>query len=135
MPNKYTQDYYQRNKEQIKRRAVEWGQSEKGKQYFKRHYQENKEYYKNNSREYWTRLKLSLLTHYGGGKCACVICNESRLACLSIDHIHGGGNKHRKISGSGGNMYLWLKRNNFPEGFQTLCMNCQYVKRFLENEC
>ena len=25
--------------------------------------------------------------------------------------------------------YLWLKRNNFPEGFQTLCMNCQWLKK------
>jgi len=80
-------------------------------------------------------IKRDVLTHYGDGKCACVICGEARLPCLSIDHIEGGGNKQRR-----GKLravtpfYLWLRSNGYPKGYQTLCMNCQFVKRFERGE-
>ena len=76
-------------------------------------------------------LKIEVLTHYGNGKCACVRCGESRIACLSIDHIGGGGNKQRigKLRAST-TFYRWLKTEGYPEGYQTLCMNDQFVKRF-----
>ena len=91
-------------------------------------------------REVTQILKKDILTHYGGGKCACVICGESRLACLSIDHINGGGKAHCrdiKTEGryrAGRGLYLWLKKNNYPKGYQTLCMNDQWIKRMEENE-
>ena len=34
-----------------------------------------------------------------------------------------------------GNLYNWLIKNNFPSGFQTLCMNCQFIKREENREC
>lgn len=68
------------------------------------------------------------LEHYGG-KCAC--CGEMRYEFLSIDHVNGGGNKHRKelalsagTTVSGIHMVLWLKKNGYPEGFRVLCHNC-----------
>lgn len=80
-------------------------------------------------------LKREVLTHYGNGKLACVRCGESRLACLSIDHIEGRGSYLRRnaLRGSGA-FYNWLKKNSFPEGYQTLCMNDQFIKRFENNE-
>ena len=80
-------------------------------------------------------IKRDILTHYGNGRCACVRCGESRLACLSIDHIAGGGNKQRqgKLRGTVP-FYLWLRSNDYPEGYQTLCMNCQFIKRFERGE-
>ncbi len=58
------------------------------------------------------------------------MCGEKRLACLSIDHINNGGRQQRKELGTGGEkLYHWLKRNNYPLGYQTLCMNCQWFKR------
>ena len=80
-------------------------------------------------------LKKEVLSYYGHGKCACVMCGYSDIRALSIDHINGGGCQHRKsLVGShkygGKNFYRWLKMNNFPLGYQTLCMNCQFVKRF-----
>ena len=30
--------------------------------------------------------------------------------------------------GGGYRFYLWLKKHNFPEGFQALCLNCQFCK-------
>jgi hypothetical protein len=78
-------------------------------------------------------LKINVLTHYGNGNCKCMLCGESRHQCLSIDHVNGGGSKHvKQIKTS---LYQWLKNNNFPGGFQTLCMNCQFIKRTEEGEC
>ena len=63
------------------------------------------------------------------GRLACVMCGESRLACLSIDHIDGGGVSHRKeLNAYGYRFYKRLKKDNYPKGYQTLCMNCQFVK-------
>ena len=39
------------------------------------------------------RLRASLFNHYGWS-CAC--CGEDRYEFLSIDHINGGGAKHRR---------------------------------------
>ena len=46
---------------------------------------------------------------------------------LTIDHIKGGGTKHRKKI-KGEKITVWLKKNNFPKGFQTLCFNCNWKK-------
>lgn len=76
------------------------------------------------------KRKLEVLTHYGNKRLACVICGESRIDCLSIDHIRGGGTQHRlKTKLAGEKMYRWLIENDFPVGYQTLCMNCQFIKR------
>lgn len=65
---------------------------------------------------------------YGGYVCAC--CGETEPAFLSIDHVNNDGYKQRKkgIQGSGGRIYRWLISNNFPPGYQVLCMNCQHGK-------
>ena len=82
------------------------------------------------TRDYRKRLKIKALTHYGGGKCACVVCGESREICLTIDHIEGGGGAARRANGLvGTRLYRWLIKQNYPPGYQTLCMNCQFVKR------
>ncbi len=71
------------------------------------------------------KLKKAVIEAYGG-KCAC--CGESHSEFLSIDHINGGGAKHRKslgILGGGTNFYKWLKKEGFPQGeYQLLCHNC-----------
>jgi len=80
-------------------------------------------------------VKREVLGHYGKGKCACVNCGEARMVCLSIDHIDGGGNKQRIGSlRTADTFYRWLRREGYPLGYQTLCMNCQFVKRFQNKE-
>ncbi len=80
-------------------------------------------------------LKVEVLTHYGDDSLACVWCGEDRVACLSIDHIEGRGNRQRKGSlRSSSSFYSWLKKQGYPSGYQTLCMNCQFVKRFENKE-
>ncbi len=59
-------------------------------------------------------------------------CNFSDLRALSIDHIKGGGKKH--IKEIGWNFYFWLRKNNYPSGFQVLCMNHQKIKQYVNKE-
>ena len=78
-------------------------------------------------------LKEQVLTHYGGGKLACIKCGFTDERALTIDHIDGNGNQHRKEV-KRQNLYRWLRRADYPEGFQTLCMNCQWIKRMENRE-
>ena len=66
---------------------------------------------------------------YGGYKCNC--CGEAERMFLSIDHVNNDGAQERKsgkYSGGGSAFYNWLRKNNFPTGYQVLCMNCQVGK-------
>jgi hypothetical protein len=50
---------------------------------------------------------------------------------LTIDHINNDGAQHRRPSGrrmKGEKLTRWLILNNFPEGFQILCWNCNCGK-------
>lgn len=119
---KYSKEYYKRNRKKMKKCYEEWKVK-------------NREKYLNYHKDYHQKFKIKLLTHYGFGVCACVICGENRLACLSIDHIEGNGAKHRKeLRKQRQSFYYWLKREEYPKGFQTLCMNCQFIKRANNNE-
>jgi len=93
---------------------------------------------------HFKRQRWLILTHYGGNPPKCACCGESHYEFLTIDHICGGGIKHRlQISGltkddvKGLSVELlrgkgydprkftkWIIENNFPEGFRILCYNC-----------
>lgn len=72
---------------------------------------------------------------YGGYECAC--CGETQKEFLSIDHIRNDGYEMFKkgIHPRGTGFYIWLCKNNFPEGFQVLCMNCQFGKKHNNGVC
>jgi hypothetical protein len=79
------------------------------------------------------RLKAEVVEAYGG-RCAC--CSEDGPIFLCIDHINNDGSEHRKkLFGSrlvaGQRFYSWLRKNNFPEGYQVLCWNCNTAKHIL----
>jgi Zn ribbon nucleic-acid-binding protein len=83
---------------------------------------------------YEHNLKIDSLTHYGNGQCACVKCGYSNDLALSIDHINSDGAEHRANKYVGSHFYRWLKTHNYPTGYQTLCMNCQFIKRHTNKE-
>lgn len=76
-------------------------------------------------RKSMAKIRLLALTAYGG-KCAC--CGEDRIEFLAIDHIDGGGRIHRKEINM--DITFWLKKHNYPPGFQVLCHNCNLAKGF-----
>jgi len=88
--------------------------------FYQRHREKITQRRKDTFTELIEKLKIETLTHYGNGKLACVCCGEKLLKFLTIDHIYGRrGDKKR-----GFHIYQNLRANNFPEGFQTLCFNC-----------
>lgn len=75
------------------------------------------------------KLRLEVLTHYSKGRlrCGCPGCRTVFVGFLQIDHVKGDGHKHlgkngRRITSSG--LMQYLKKNNFPSGYQVLCGNC-----------
>lgn len=80
---------------------------------------------KTSVQKYNHRLRHQVFAHYCGGDPKCSCCGERHSEFLSIDHVGGGGAKHRLETGGGGKRtYLWLRRNGFPTGFRVLCHNC-----------
>lgn len=87
----------------------------------------NKEYAKAKQIEWRQKLKREVFEVYG---LTCACCDEPNMAFLTIDHVNNDGAAHRKELGcsSGAKFYYWLKTNNWPRGFQTLCFNCNLGK-------
>ena len=79
-------------------------------------------------REYSQKLKMECLNAYGGP--VCVGCGEAHHECLSIDHKENDGADHRRKDRRARNIYVWLRTNGYPPGFQVLCMNCNSEKAF-----
>ena len=70
-------------------------------------------------------VKKEIFDQYGN---VCKCCEEARSEFLTIDHVDNNGAEHRKEIGSGSHaLYLWLRRNNFPTNFRTLCINCNFA--------
>ena len=69
-------------------------------------------------------IKLEMIAAYGG---ACVLCGESQWEFLTVDHVNGGGNAHRRQSGVGGgvNFYRQLQKQGWPtDEYRLLCFGC-----------
>jgi len=108
--------------------------AETDKQYRQAHRLESAKYSRQYRQTHSQQIRIEILTHYGNGKLACVRCGLDDIRALSIDHINGKGAEHRQIEGTGFGFYRWLVRNNLPEGYQTLCMSCQFIKCAEEGE-
>ena len=90
-------------------------------------YRKNPDKFKARQKVYRERVKSEVLAHYGG---VCKCCGEDEPVFLSIDHIKGDGAKARKhMKASGISFYTWLQKNDYPQGFQVLCYNCNLAKR------
>lgn len=77
---------------------------------------------------YRAKIRAKVFAHYGT-VCACPGCHATK--DLTIDHIGGGGMAHRRdMFGHRGGLkfYLWLIREGFPSGFQTMCRPCNSSK-------
>jgi hypothetical protein len=136
----YRQNYYKTNKDVI---------AAKKKEHWHKYYINNVEkvnlknrinYIKNKARvlrynRAWRELnKFAVISYYSNDKMCCENCRENIYELLTIDHINGAGNKHRRSIVSGSNFCLWLRRNNFPPGFQILCYNCNMIKGRVSKE-
>ena len=93
-----------------------------GKRYYYKYREQIIERTIKNNRARYRDRRLNCIEHYGN-KCGC--CGETRIEFLSIDHINGNGLKHRKeLAIKNMNIFEYLTKNNYPEGFRVLCHNC-----------
>ncbi len=113
-----------------------------GKRYCRECLDEKKKWYVENrekvlasqkpaSKKHNTKLKIEVLSHYSKeGFPKCQECGFENIKALSLDHINNDGAADRVKSKTKGGIafYTWIKKNNFPEGLQCLCMNCQFIK-------
>jgi len=96
-----------------------------------------REKYNLNRSEKRLQSKIEVLSHYGKNgqlQCCWEDCSVVDPDMLSLDHIDNTGNTDRKKKGSlsgGISFYMKLKKNEYPEGFQTLCHNHQWKKEIL----
>jgi hypothetical protein len=63
--------------------------------------------------------RKAVLKHYGT---VCFCCGEWREEFLTVDHIFGGGSKHKRERKR--DIYIWLVKHNFPPEYRTACFNC-----------
>lgn len=78
--------------------------------------------------------KVAIVNVLTNGEGTCRWCGHGDIDVLTIDHIHGGGGKHRRELGfyGGGRFYTWLIKRDYPEGYQVLCFNCNWKKKTLD---
>jgi hypothetical protein len=130
--------YYEKNKSSLIRKTTEW--RKRNSVYWKEYKRKWRAIPKNRDienqrRRDWVKLnpdwyknfykekRRICIEHYSKGKNCCDCCGENKIEFLSLDHINGGGGKHRKEIGSS-NLPFWLIKNKFPDGFRILCHNC-----------
>lgn len=134
-----------RDKEMVKIKSKEWrdknpervvayrlAHQEERNEASKKHHRNNRESKIKYAREYRKKNKLAVIRHYSKGELKCKRCGFDNMSALQIDHIDGGGEKHRRSIR--GDIYVWLIKNNFPDGFQVLCANCQIIKFRVEGK-
>ena len=129
--NANSRKYYWSHREQILARHKEWGR-------------QNPDKVRARNRLYLRKLagierghlnKIDVLINYSNpiGVPICNNCGEMDTDVLCIDHINGGGNNHfRELRDLGIQFHPWLIKNNYPDGFQVLCANCNMRKAKLE---
>jgi hypothetical protein len=118
----------EKNKEKISKKNKEWREKNKDILKIKKeiYVENNHDKVKNSQKRSRIKARLEALKAYGGENPKCNCCQESEIKFLCIDHINGGGVKHRKKINrlAGTSFYVWLKNNGYPSGFRVLCMNC-----------
>lgn len=91
------------------------------------------------SGEYARRIRAAVIA-FLGGKCA--VCGFSDFRALQIDHVDRSGYTRVKMSGRsyrrskdrGITMHNAILRGTYPHRIQLLCANCNWIKRFENNE-
>jgi len=124
----YRKEYYSARAEKKKEqsRLYKAAHKEEYDKYNKAYYAKNQESQKEKAKQLARSIRLEVLAHYGG---KCLFCGDKNTNHLSIDHIDNNGAEHRKTFNlEGGKIYRWLRKNNYPSGFQILCHNHNFEK-------
>jgi hypothetical protein len=107
---------------------------------FKKKYQGNKSEILAKSKVVREDLKKEVFSEYSKRHSksktpCCRCCGENfDIDFLSVDHIDGRTHLAKDEKHLRANLLnVWLKKNNFPDGFQILCHNCNFAKGMKKN--
>jgi len=118
----YRREWMQRNPES--------GQKARTKYYYKYRDKELE-----SDRRELRRIRQQFVNEYGK-VCAC--CGESNIEFLTLDHVNGDGEAHRKFidptpkrGANSREVLRRLRREGWPkEGYRILCYNCNFSRGF-----
>jgi hypothetical protein len=124
--------YYEKNKEELNR-------GRRGRA--RMAYEKTPDVFKDRAKKYRYALKYQTLSRYSkSGVPVCNICGFDDMRALCLDHINNDGNKDRvkimgkNYAGSGSRFYVKLRQLGYPDGYQTLCANCNLIKEIKNKE-
>jgi hypothetical protein len=86
-------------------------------------------------KKYSTRIKLEVFNHYSDNQLCCKCCKIDIFDFLTIDHVGGRQLWDHKREMGGSKLYQWLRGNNYPEGFEVLCFNCNWGRYKNNGKC
>lgn len=125
-----SKEYYQKNKKIISKYNKKWYQKnrieilKKAKKYRRKNRIKYSQYLKNRN----IKLRQQVFDHYGW---ICNCCGETHKSFLSIDHVNNDGNSDP----TGVTLYIKIIKENYPDKYQILCMNCNFSKRINNGIC
>lgn len=129
---KWTKEYEKQWQKEYREKT-----KEKRREYQHRYRKENPEKTRGKGKEERARVKKEVIGYYSKDKFECASCGFNDMRALQLDHIFNNGAEERiKIFGNrtaaGTMFYRWVRQQNYPEGYQVLCANCNIIK---EREC
>lgn len=108
------------------------------REYWKAYRRANKVSTQQAYQRYVRKLKIEVLTHYSPNEklcCSWAGCVVDDIDVLSLDHVNNDGKQDRASrkshSTTGTKLYANLRKESYPAGYQTLCMNHQLKKEIL----
>jgi hypothetical protein len=124
--NENKRDYFRRHPDKQREMTKKYRQThlKKCRENEEKYAQTHKKERRDAEKRLRLRDKLKVLNHYSGDPPKCACCGETKLLFLTIDHMEHVGRKKREKISSGSVFYRWLVRNNYPDGYQVLCFNC-----------
>jgi len=90
--------------------------------------------WRENNQSTYQKVRREVLS-YLGNKCS--KCGVDDFRVLQIDHVNGNGYRERKQFGEGGASTVRYYRHILEvegQGYQLLCANCNWIKRYEQEE-